>query len=141
MTKLVFVGSRGEGYRSGTVEQIGVYLSKDMYDKHEELVKEVFENCWFSELDGKHSETVGDLVVQELDGYKAALMYYQENDTYDGLDQFVSEVLEELYLDAEHNDKIIHELWHSLVRLAFHVSEENAPKVKAYVEQLESEFL
>ena len=66
MKNLIFVGAEAYGYYSEAYACEGVFLSKEMYEKHEELLKSTFSERYFHELDGKHSQVNGDLVVNKI---------------------------------------------------------------------------
>lgn len=155
MTQYVFVGSIGEGYRSGATEVVGVYLSKSIYDRYEEVAEGAWENTWFSDLDGKHSECEGDLLVVEFDNIQKVIAFYRENDTYDGIDQF-SDIVEdmrnedleedeeeytnetsELYCDAKKNDNLIREMLENYTTISFTLPNEDAEKVIEFVKGME----
>lgn len=60
---LVFIGSEATGYYGGAESCIGVFVSEKQYDKHKELFQYVFESYSHGELDGKHSDVIGNLLA------------------------------------------------------------------------------
>lgn len=63
MEDLVFVGSEATGYYSGAHSIIGVFVGVDYYEKHKVLFSDAFEYLSHGEIDGKHSDVMGDLVT------------------------------------------------------------------------------
>lgn len=60
--ELVNVCLYGEGYYSGATYEDNIWIKKSSYEKLEDIFPEE-EYC--GELDGKHSETMGDISIQD----------------------------------------------------------------------------
>jgi|SRR5690625_4728258 len=78
MNNLVFVGSEAEGYYSGATECVGVFVDKEYYDQYKTVLEEVFLDRNHGELDGKHSEVYGDLIVADLCGIVDVIEFINE---------------------------------------------------------------
>ena len=63
---LIFVGAEAEGYWSGAYECEGVFVSREMYRDNRFEFEEAFLGRTFYELDGKHSEVEGEIVIKEI---------------------------------------------------------------------------
>lgn len=58
---VVLVTCYGEGYYSGNSETQGYWVTKDFYEEHKETIDNY--TPYFHELDGKHSEVQGKVIV------------------------------------------------------------------------------
>lgn len=58
---VVLVTCYGEGHYSGNSETQGYWVTKDFYEEHKETIDNY--TPYFHELDGKHSEVQGKVIV------------------------------------------------------------------------------
>lgn len=56
---------KAEAYYSGRVGMVLWFISEDMYEKHEEDITDF--NIYFQDLDGKHSELMGEMEIHTED--------------------------------------------------------------------------
>lgn len=80
MTDYVFVGSEAEGYYSNSYVCEGVFLTKEYYEEHKSELESSFEGRTFCELDGKHSEVDGSLVVKKFDSISELFQFASDID-------------------------------------------------------------
>ena len=67
MNNLVFVGSEATGYYGGAYDCFGVFVTKEYFDKYEDELRQAFSYRSHGELDGKHSDVEGELVIVECE--------------------------------------------------------------------------
>lgn len=63
--KVVCLEVSATGHRSGAFRSCIFFMSEEDYDKHAEKLGEY--RFWFHELDGKHSEVEGEVMVRRED--------------------------------------------------------------------------
>lgn len=78
MEDLVFVGSKAVGYYSGVESYIGVFVSEKQYEKYKELFHKVFEDYRHGEIDGKHSDVLGDLLMVGFNSAEGVVSFVSE---------------------------------------------------------------
>src|SRR5690625_6338674 len=84
MENLVFIGSEATGYYGGAYDCFGVFVSKEMYEKYREELETAFRYRNHGELDGKHSEVEGNLIVEEVkDELKIVELVYGKQIDYE----------------------------------------------------------
>jgi len=77
---VIFIGSEAEGYYSGASECVGVFVDEEYYEKYKYILEEAFLDRNHGELDGKHSEVYGDLIVRDTRGIIGIIEFINEKD-------------------------------------------------------------
>lgn len=92
----------GEGYYSGSVASHLGFMLKQDYLKYKEEIESYIP--YFSELDGKHSETEGEVFVHELDNEIAAA-YVRMTDDWLFYECLIEHAIQdyEVDFDVEHS--------------------------------------
>src|SRR5690625_3483021 len=98
MINYVFVGAEAEGYYSNAYVCEGVFLTRDYYEKHKVEIEDSFGDRSFYELDGKHSEVDGDLIVKNFGSVSEIVEFTANNDV-----SYETYHLTE-YLEEEHDE-------------------------------------
>ncbi|MDQ0174431.1 hypothetical protein [Bacillus chungangensis] len=141
MFDLVFVGAEAHGYYSGAHACEGVFVRRDYYEKYKEELTNVFGFKTFCELDGKHSEVEGDLIVKNINSITdVAEVVFDLNADYDTY-VFEDYIEEEDY--QEELSKHISEVYENVKRVIedyspykIALTAEEYKKVSEYIEKL-----
>ena len=135
MINYVFVGSEAEGYYSNSYACEGVFLTKNYYERNKEEIETAFEGRTFYELDGKHSEVDGDLLVRDFDNVSELLKFTSDSDVS-------YEVYHLSEYDDRHDDHVI-KTYEAIEELVSHyktyqyvLTPEQHEKVQEFVEEL-----
>ena len=136
-----------EAYYSGATYEEDVVISRNLYEKiREELNEYDSENnenargIYVGELDGKHSETKGDLSVEIYSEDEVGDYSWDLNEDGDNLYYKVKDICDEKDLDLDKDIENVKEYLKnvdSYVEISITVKKSNVDKIKEYAESLE----
>src|SRR5690625_80492 len=149
-SELIFVGSEAEGYYGGAYDCFGVFVSLHVFEKYEEVFKEVFSARSHGELDGKQSDVEGDYISVGFNSAEGVARLINEKDIdfdvwhfseyleyCDDFDELGEEEINELigYLDDVNKEvSAMVEEYNSYV---FTLTEEEYAEVRTFVDELQ----
>lgn len=149
MRKYVFIGSEATAYYSGNEACTGAVVSFAVYNKYEEILRKLYKGYSFIELDGKHSEVEGSVMVAFFDSLIDVIEYMNDGDAdleeymlgellYEHQDdeEITEEEVEEICKDSENISKKIKEIESSYERVTLRLTKKEAESVRSFVDAL-----
>lgn len=147
--KLIYVGSEGIGYHSGAEGFVGVLVDEELYTKHKENLSDYFDNYIFYELNGKHSEVEGSLVVKEFDSLSDAIIYTHNIDlamgseeifdlAYEWVEDCSEESVEKLCENIAKNEDIVEKSRVNYEHIELYLPKTHIRTIKDFIETLKN---
>lgn len=149
MSGYVFIGSEATAHYSGNEACTGAVVSSEVYGKYESILSGLYNGYSFMELDGKHSEVEGSVIIAffdsltdvikhmsdigaDLEDYILGELLYEYQDNEEVTEEEATEICQ----NSEDISKEIKEIESSYERVTLHLSKKDAESVRSFVDAL-----